>query len=117
MPQVAGVYATWGMTGDGRLLALRPDPAEGVPAHIDFYGLFDTAPPALWAWDTHTGRWEEARTRLPCLNPENCSSLPYSPIGVSIDAGAPGQPPGMWFWISAGGLGAGHYFRVFIPAA
>jgi hypothetical protein len=115
--QVSGVYAIWGMTGDGRLLALGPDPDDGVPAHIDFNGLFDKAPPALWLWDTHTGRWAVARTRLPCQNPENCYGLPYILIGVSVSAGANGQPPGTWFWISAGGTGTTHLFRLFIPTA
>jgi hypothetical protein len=113
----SGVYATLGMTGDGRLLALGPDPDAGLPSLSDFNGLFAKVPPALWLWDTHTGRWEVARTRLPCVNPANCYALSYDLIGVSIDVGATGQPPGTWFWISAGGSGSGHYWRVFIPAA
>jgi hypothetical protein len=113
--QFSGVYATLGMTGDGRLLALGPDPEEGVPSQIGINGLFDKAPPALWLWDTHTGRWAVARTQLPCQNPQNCYALPYFTFGVSVSAGAPGQPPGTWFWIGAGG--GGRDFRVFIPAA
>jgi hypothetical protein len=113
----SGVYATLGMTGDGRLLVIGPDPDAGVPSLSDVNGPFTKAPPALWAWDTQTGRWAVARTRLPCVNPANCYSLGYDLIGVSIDAGAPGQPPGTWFWISAGGAWSGYYWRVFIPAA
>jgi hypothetical protein len=113
--QVSGLYATLGLTGDGRLLALGPDPAAGVPAHIDVNGVFAKAPPALWAWDMQTGRWAVARTRLPCQNSANCYGLSYDLIGVSIVSGAAGQSPGSWFWIRAGG--SGHYWRVFIPAA
>jgi len=115
--QVSGIYATLGMTGDGRLLALGPDPAEGVPAQIYPNGLFDKAPPTLWLWDTHTGRWNVARTRLPCQNPDNCYGHPYDIFGVSVSAGAPGQPPGTWFWIGAFGAGTERDWRVFIPAA
>jgi hypothetical protein len=113
--RVSGVYATLGMTGDGRLLALGPDPDAGVPALIGGIGPFTNAPPALWMWDTQTGRWAVARTQLPCQNSANCYGLSYDLIGVSIVSGAAGQPPGTWFWIRAGG--SGHYWRVFIPAA
>jgi hypothetical protein len=115
--QVSGVYTTLGMTGDGRLLALGPDPEEGMPSQIITNGLFDKASPALWMWDTHTGRWEVARTRLPCVDPQNCYGRQYFSFGVSVSARAPGQPPGTWFWIGAAGAGFRHDFRVFIPAA
>src|SRR5262245_57707085 len=111
----SGVYTTLGMTSDGRVLALGPDPDEGAPSHFDIKGLFYKAPPALWLWGTHTGRWEVAHTQLPCQNPENCYGLPYFTYGVSVSAGAPGQPSGTWFWI--GVTGTERYFRVFIPAA
>jgi hypothetical protein len=113
--QFSGVYATLGMTGDGRLLALGPDPDTGVPAHFDVQGFFDKAPPALWLWDTHTGRWTVARQTRPCQIPQICEDLPYDNVSVSVSAGAPGQPPGTWFWMGVAGAGRG--FRVFIPAA
>jgi hypothetical protein len=113
--QFSGVYATLGMTGDGRLLALGPDPDTGVPAHFDVQGFFDKAPPALWLWDTQTGRWTVARQTRPCQIPQICEDLPYDNVSVSVSAGAPGQPPGTWFWMGVAGAGRG--FRVFIPAA
>jgi hypothetical protein len=116
--QFSGVYATVGMTGDGRLLTLGPDPDADLSALIGGIGPFTNAPPALWLWDTHTGRWEVARTRLPCSSSVDCYRLSFSLIGVSVDAGATGQPQGTWFWISTGGgPWAGPYFRLFIPAA
>jgi hypothetical protein len=117
--QFSGVYASWGLTGDGRLLALGPDPAEGVPAPITTDGLFDKAPPALWLWDTQTGRRDVARTQLPCVDPQNRYDHPHDIFGVSVSGGAPGQPPGTWFWLSgpavSGDIGWTSY-RLFIPA-
>jgi hypothetical protein len=118
--QFTGVYATLGMTGDGRLLALGPDPDDDVSAHIDFKdfkSLLGKAPPVLWMWDTQTGRWAVARTRLPCLNPQQCYGRWYDTFGVSVSAGAPSQPPGTWFWIGAGEAESATMrdFRIFIP--
>jgi hypothetical protein len=116
--QFSGIYATVGMTGDGRLLTLGPDPDADLSALIGGIGPFTNTPPALWIWDTQTGRWEVAHTRLPCPSPLDCSGLHLDLTGVSIVSGASGQPPGTWFWISTeGGPWAGPYFRIFIPAA
>jgi hypothetical protein len=114
----SGVYATLGMTGDGRLLAVGPDPDADLSALLGINGPFTNAPPALWLWDTQTGRWAVAHTRLPCPSPLDCSGLHLDLTGVSIVSGASGQPPGTWFWISTGGgPWAGPYFRIFIPVA
>jgi hypothetical protein len=116
--QFSGVYRVLGLTGDGRLLAVGPDPDADLSAQSYTNGPFTQSPPALWLWDTHTGRWNVARTQLPCVDPQNCYDHPYDNFGVSVSAGAPGQPPGTWFWIAiSGGPGSGQYFRVFIPAA
>jgi hypothetical protein len=115
--QFSGIYETVGMTGDGRLLTLGPDPDADLSALIGGIGPFTNTPPALWMWDTHTGRWEVARTQLPCQSPIDCYRLSFSLIGVSIGAGAPGQSQGTWFWINAVGLGPRRDFRIFIPAA
>jgi hypothetical protein len=112
--QVSGIYATLGMTGDGRLVVIGPDPDADLSALIGGIGPFTNTPPALWLWDTHTGRWEVARTQLPCTSALDCYRLSLSLIGVSIGAGAPGQPPGTWFWIRV--EGPGRDFRLFIPA-
>jgi hypothetical protein len=119
--QFSGVYATVGMTGDGRLLALGPAPDDDLSALLR--GLQHAkAPPALWMWDTHTGRWSVARTQLPCPSPQDCYRMPFPLIGVSVSAGANGQPPGTWFWLSGQASGdngppIGPYYRVFIPAS
>jgi hypothetical protein len=120
--QVSGVYAAVGMTGDGRLLALGPDPDADLSALIKGIGSSTKAPPALWIWDTHTGRWSVARTQLPCLRPQDCFQLPFLLAGVSVSAGANGQPPGTWFWLNGQAASGDNgppiqtYYRLFIPA-
>jgi hypothetical protein len=68
----SGVYQVLGLTSEGRLLALGPDPGDDLSALIGGIGPFTNTPPALWLWDTHAGRWEVAPRRLPCVNPQNC---------------------------------------------
>jgi hypothetical protein len=94
----SGVYQTLGMTADGRLLALGPDPLEGVPAFPDHNGQVSGPPPALWAWNTHTGRWDVAHTHMPCEDLQNC--YVYT-TGVSVAIGASGKPIGTYFWVTS----------------
>lgn len=94
----SGVYRTLGMTADGRLLALGPDPLEGVPAFPDHNGQVSDPPSALWAWNTHAGRWEVAHTHMPCEALQNC--YVYT-TGVSVAVGASGKPIGTYFWVSS----------------
>jgi hypothetical protein len=120
--QFSGVYATVGMTGDGRLLALGPDPGADLSALLAGIGPFANVPPALWMWDTHMGRWAVTRTRLPCPSPLNCDRMRLSSTSVSVSSGATGQPPGTWFWLS-GPAASGEpgppnqtYYRLYVPA-
>jgi hypothetical protein len=98
----SGVYQTLGMTADGRLLALGPDPLAGVPALPDHNGQASGqasgGPAALWAWNTHTGRWEVAHTHMPCEDLQNC--YVYT-TGVSVAVGASGKPIGTYFWLTS----------------
>jgi hypothetical protein len=116
----SGVYQTLGMTADGRLLALGPDPLEGVPAFPDQNGQVSGPPPALWAWNTHTGRWEVASTHVPCEDLQSC--YPYA-TGVSVAMGASGTPAGTYFWVSVqagsnqNGPPSRAFYRLYIPAA
>jgi hypothetical protein len=115
----SGVYETVGMTADGRLLALGADPQEGVPALPDHNGQVSGPPPALWAWNTHTGRWEWAATPLPCENLQSCFVYP---TGISVALGVSGMPFGSYFWMTsqessgANGPPMQAYYRLYIPA-
>jgi hypothetical protein len=118
--QFSGVATPLGMSGDGRFLALGPDPDAGLPFPPGYHGPLPKAAPALWAWDTHTGRWNVSRTHLPCPNPQNCDLYEIGSLGVSSGAGTTGQPRGTWFWIVAHWSTAPvtpHWFRVFVPVA
>ena len=115
----SGVYNTLGMTADGRLLALGPDPQEGVPPLPDHTGQVSGPPPALWAWNTHSGRWELAPTHIPCEDLQSCFIYP---TGVSVAVGAIGIPVGTYFWVSVqagsgvNGPPSQTYYRLYIPA-
>jgi hypothetical protein len=118
--QFSGVATPLGMTGDGRFLALGPDPEKGLPFPVGYRGPLPKAIPALWAWDTQTGRWNVSRTHLPCPDPQNCDLSEIGSLGVSSGAGTSGQPRGTWFWIVAHWStdpATPHWFRVFVPAA
>jgi photosystem II stability/assembly factor-like uncharacterized protein len=116
--QRSGVYETLGMTADGRLLALGADPKEGVPTLLDHDGRVYGPPPALWAWNTHTGRWDVASTHVPCTDLQTCYM--YS-TGAAVATGTSGKVTGTSFWISAQ-VNTGQneptqtYYRLFIPA-
>jgi hypothetical protein len=115
----SGVYNTLGMTSDGRLLALGPNPQEGVPALPDHDGQVSGPPPALWAWNTYTGRWELAPTHIPCEDLQSCFVYP---TGVSVAVGTSGIPVGTYFWVSVqtgtgvNGPPSQAYYRLYIPA-
>jgi hypothetical protein len=116
--QFSGVATPLGMTGDGRFLALGPDPEEGLPFPVGYRGPLPKTVPALWAWDTHTGRWNVSRTHFPCPDPQNCDLYEIGSLGVSSGAGTTGQPRGTWFWIVAHWStdpATPHWFRVFVP--
>jgi len=74
-------------------------------------------PPALWAWDTHTGRWEVAPTRIPCGDVQNC--YVYS-VGLSAAIGTNSGAVGTYLWMIAGGNTSDNgspYYRLYIPTA
>jgi photosystem II stability/assembly factor-like uncharacterized protein len=115
--QRSGVYQTLGISVDGRLLALGANPGEGVPALPDHNGQVSGAPPALWAWNIHTGRWNVAPTHIPCADLQTCYM--YS-TGVAAPIGANGKPTGTYLWVSVGGNTSENgspYYRLYIPAA
>jgi hypothetical protein len=122
--QISGVRSPLGITGDGRLLVFGPDPVEGLPSPSDSNGPLTKAEPALWVWDTHTGRWNVARTRFSCPDPQHCgifdfgSSWVFSTVGAGD--GTNGRSQGTWYWInviSAPYSASNHYYRIFVPAA
>ncbi len=117
----SGVYQTLGITADGRLLALGADPAAGVPALTKITtGWVSSTPPALWAWNSRTGRWDVASTHIPC---EDLQSLLYLLTGRYSRHRGRRQVAGTWFWISAtvntdqNAPPTQAYYRVYIPAA
>jgi photosystem II stability/assembly factor-like uncharacterized protein len=117
--QRSGVYQMLGMTADGRLLALGANPEEGVPAQPDHNGRVSGAPPALWAWNSHSGRWEVASTHVPCADLQSCYM--YS-TGAAVAIGTSGKVTGTSFWIGVQ-INTGQneptqaYYRLLIPAA
>jgi hypothetical protein len=72
-PTHSGVFQILGPTADGRLLALGAEPGAGLPAASDTFGIVTGPPLRLWAWNTHTGRWELARTPAPCEDLQTCN--------------------------------------------
>jgi hypothetical protein len=116
----SGVYQLLGLTGDGRLLVLGADPEDGVPALPDHNGQISGRDPALWAWNTHTGRWELAHSHVPCENLQSC--VLYS-TGVSYAAKASGEPVGTFLWVviesgfAENGQSISSFYRLYIPAS
>jgi hypothetical protein len=112
----SGAYATLGTTVDGKLLVLGAEPSAGVsPDRVDPNG----PPPRLWAWDTHTARWELAEERVPCQDVQHCLLVPS---GFSMVVGSDGRLKGTMVWLSrialavAGTEGTQGVYRLFIPA-
>jgi hypothetical protein len=116
----SGVYQILGPTADGKLLALGAEPPIGAVATPDRSGDVNGPPPRLWAWNTHTGRWELAETRMPCTDLQTCNV--YS-TGAAPVTQANGALRGTMFWLT-GMQGAGESqpatqttFRLFVPAS
>jgi hypothetical protein len=113
----SGVYWTLGLIGDGRLLVLGADPDAGVP-EIPADTVVSGPQPRLWAWNTHTGRWELAPTPLPCPSLQTCigadpdPNMRIPPAQVSIRLDANGRPVGTSLWFILGG-----WYRLSIPAS
>jgi hypothetical protein len=89
-----------------------------VPALPDHDGQVSGPPPAFWAWNFHTGRWELAPTHIPCEDLQSCCGYP---TGISVAVGANGIVVGTFFWVSVQ-LGSGMneppsqaYYRLYIP--
>ncbi len=117
--QRSGVYQTLGMTADGRLLALGADPQDGVSSLLEHDGPVDGPPPALWAWNIRSGRWDIASTRVPCKDLQTCYM--YS-TGAAVAIGTNGKPAGTSLWINQVQFEENEqlaqvYYRVLIPAA
>jgi hypothetical protein len=116
--QRSGVYQTLGMTADGRLLALGADPHDGVSSLLEHDGRVNGPPPALWAWNIYSGRWDVSSTRVPCKDLQTCYL--YS-TGAAFVIGANGKPAGASLWINQIQFEENEqppqvYYRVFIPA-
>jgi hypothetical protein len=113
-----GVYNILGATVDGKLLALGVEPSVGIVATPDRDGRLIGPPPRLWAWDTWTGRWELAETRVPCQDLQNCAL--YA-TGAAAVFGAADAPQGTQFWLTEAARGGGSqptqtFYRLLIPA-
>jgi hypothetical protein len=112
----SGVYQVLDLTADGKLLALGADPRAGPLATPDKTGRFNGPPPRLWAWDSHTGRWELAESRLPCQDLQTCAM--YASGAAAVER-ADGSLRGTVLWLTQTGVAADRqiYFRLFIPTA
>jgi photosystem II stability/assembly factor-like uncharacterized protein len=110
----SGVYRVLGLTADGRLLVVGADLDAGVPEILA--GVAVSGPlPRLWAWNTHTGRWELAPTQLPCQDLYTCvgdDARAVPPAQVSIRLDANGRLAGTSLWFILGG-----WRRLSIPAS
>ena len=118
--QRSGVYQTLGMTADGRLLALGADPQDGCScAAIQQRWAGERPPPALWAWNSRTGRWDVASTHVPCEDLQTCYI--YS---TGADGRHRGKRQGGWnLVLDQRNVNTDQnepptqvYYRVFIPA-
>jgi hypothetical protein len=115
----SGVFQVLGPTASGRLLALGAEPDTGLPAPPDRVGIITGPPPRLWAWNTHTGRWELAGTSIPCGDLQSCNMFPN---GASAVVQADGALLGTMVWLTVvKGAGesqpaTGATFRLFVPA-
>jgi hypothetical protein len=116
----SGVFQVLGPTADGRLLALGAEPDVGLPATPDRTGIVTGPPPRLWAWNTHSGRWELAGTPAPCEDLQRCNIFLN---GASVVVQAGGALLGTMVWLTVvKGAGesqpaTGAAFRLFIPAS
>jgi hypothetical protein len=118
--QRSGVYETLGITADGRLLALGAEPEAGMPSQPVSTRQVSGGALALWAWDTHSERWDVAPAMgIPCADPQSC----YVYVtGVSVVTDFNGKSQGAWFWIgyqldiSQDGASTQIYSRVYIPS-
>jgi hypothetical protein len=110
-----GVYQVLGLSGDGRLLVVGADPDAGVPESPAGVG---GPPPRLWAWNTHTKRWEIAQVRVPCQDAQACTL--YS-VSASAVVGAAGTLQGTMFWLTGVVQAVGSqappqtFYRLFLP--
>src|SRR5262249_40017969 len=98
---------------------LGAEPSDGVATTPDQNGRSKGPPPQLRDWDTHTGRWELAETRVPCQDLQTC--ILYA-TGAAVVVGGDGAAPRTTYWLTMG-VGAGEsqlpvqtYSRRFIPA-
>jgi len=114
----SGVYTILGATVDGKLLVLGAEPRVGGVATPDAAGRLTGPPPRLWAWDSWTGRWELAESRVPCQDLQTCTL--YA-TGAAAVFGADDPPQGTEFWLTEAAQGGGSqptqtFYRLFIPA-
>ncbi|HEV2236975.1 MAG TPA: sialidase family protein, partial [Ktedonobacterales bacterium] len=99
----SGVYQVLGLTGDGRVLVLGADPEQGLPKNPGAVKAGQSGPRTrLWAWNTHTGRWELASTNVPCQFSQRCSFNGSSPLAVSVRRDASGRPAATALWVLLG---------------
>ena len=116
----SGVFQVLGPAADGRLLALGAEPDTGVSAPPDRAGIVTGPPPRLWAWNTHTGRWELAGTPMPCEDLQTCNMYTN---GASAVVQADGELLGTMVWLTVvkgageSQLAMGATFRLFVPAS
>jgi hypothetical protein len=116
----SGVFQVLGPTADGRLLALGAEPDAGLPAPFDSVGIVTGPPPRLWAWNTHTGRWELAGTPLPCEDLQRCNIFPN---GASAVVQADGALLGTMVWLTVvkgteeSQPATGATYRLFVPTS
>ena len=114
----SGVYDILGTTVDGKLLVLGAEPSVGAVATLDASGRLIGPPPRLWAWDSWTGRWELAESRVPCQDLQTCTL--YA-TGAAAVFGADDAPQGTQFWLTGAVRGEGSqpmqtFYRLFLPA-
>jgi hypothetical protein len=116
----SGVFQVLGPTAGGRLLALGAEPDAGLLSIPDRVGIVTGPPPRLWAWNTHTGRWELAVTPMPCEDLQTCNMYPN---GASAVVQADGALLGTMVWLTVvKGAGesqpaTGATFRLFVPTS
>jgi len=115
----AGVVEVLGPTADGRLLALGAEPDAGLPATSDRVAIVSGPSPRLWAWNTHTGRWELAGTPAPCEDLQLCDIFSN---GASAVVQADGALLGTMVWLTVVKRAGENQpttsatFRLFVPA-
>jgi hypothetical protein len=125
----SGVYQVLGFSSDGRLLVVGANPEAGVPERVPESqsptGVeVTTPPPRLWAWNTHSERWELAPTPLPCQDLQTCVTPDaWGYGGMSLRLDTHGRLAGTALWVVLGsGSGVTHLstptlYRLTIPAS